>query len=994
MSSSSGGTTSNFVYIPSKEHSWIPARLDALEETQAKVTVSKTFHEDALCLGKGVGGGGGATQQLTIKLNKKDKSLPLQNVNEAGELKPVEDMVDLSFLHEPAILYNLKARHLQGHPYTRTGDIVIAVNPYQWMMELYSVERRRLYSQKLVFDANNNAGTGIIAPHVYESSALAYRGLATTGQDQSILVSGESGAGKTETVKICMNHLASITSAAYSDDDDVGGSSGGSGSTNSTNSTNNQSNSEVVQKVLDSNPLLEAFGNAQTVRNDNSSRFGKYLQLEFEVEDATHAAYAGRTLPSCVLVGSQCEVYLLEKSRVVSHTALEERGYHVFYQLLACAEDEKEAIWKEGLCGGKTCDDFPYVGPTELHSIEGKTDAERFGLTKQALALIGIEGDVFVNFMRVLCMVLQLGNLQLDVDEEEEEQSVIANQEELQLLAELMEVSPDVIAKAVTERTVRARGESFSVPLKPEAACDSRDALAKELYGKAFLWLVRNINAATSSSSSSSSSSDVSSHLSSSSSSLGKIGLLDIFGFESFVVNRFEQLCINYANEKLQQKFTQDIFQTVVAEYEAEGIPLGQVQYQDNASVISFIEGRMGLIAILNEECVRPKGSDVSFVRKITTLQEEDSKGEEPVLVPSKSLRDYEFGIHHYADTVIYDCTGFVQKNMDALPPDLLQCAQQSSNPLLKEEEEEEEEGGTKSIFYDPTAASASASLRASAAKKPPQRGQLVASKSSRLVHSTVWTKFKTQLTSLMGTLSQTRTRYIRCIKPNPQKVPKKMDHYSTMEQLKCAGVVAAVTISRSAFPNRLPHEQVYDRFGMLHRKCQDLSAVPVESAIDLLLSHVLKNFGNTTTSNTSNTSNTSDDDESSPYCIGKTRTYFRSGALEQLEAQRLECLTQQAVLIQRFVRKILCLSCFRSLKLATIRCQAAWRGYRTWRTYRIVWYRIVQLQCAVRSYLARSLLHEKQRHAAATRIQTVQRRLVAERLLREVLRACVRMQS
>lgn len=257
---------------------------------------------------------------------------------------------------QAAILYNLKLRHVKGKPYTRTGDIIIACNPYQWFHDLYSERMRTLYADRLVWNnfhetvEDDTSSTAKIEPHVYETSSLAYRGLACEGDDQSILVSGESGAGKTETVKILLRDLASIQrgqrrgggwsttgSGNYKNDPPTSASAA-----TTTTETTMQEESPIVQRVLDSNPLLEAFGNAKTVRNDNSSRFGKYIQLQFDCEDAAGAAIHGKLVPSCVLAGSKCEVYLLEKSRVVHHesgTGSDERTYHIFYQLLAANEE-------------------------------------------------------------------------------------------------------------------------------------------------------------------------------------------------------------------------------------------------------------------------------------------------------------------------------------------------------------------------------------------------------------------------------------------------------------------------------------------------------------------------------------------------------------------------------------------------------------------------------------------------------------------------------
>jgi myosin V len=344
----SGTSSSNHVYIKSEEHGWIPARL--LDSSHEKATVSVGVYKSQQDMITEAG----ATSQknlVTIDLKEYQPSgtLPLQNVDEDGKLKAVADLVDLDFLHEAAILYNLKVRHKHSQPYTRTGELIIAVNPFQWFHHLYSEQLRIDYANALVWDTDQHSSGGeTVEPHVYETSCQAYRGLAM-GENQSILVSGESGAGKTETVKILLSDIASVQAR--------------------TSSVTEYQKSDIVQRVLDSNPLLEAFGNAKTVRNDNSSRFGKFIQLQFEVEDARQAAYRGRSLPSCLMVGSECEVYLLEKIRVVNHE-IEERTYHIFYQLLA--SPYKGKFW-HGL-EGATTESFPMLAiPTPIPLKEYRT---------------------------------------------------------------------------------------------------------------------------------------------------------------------------------------------------------------------------------------------------------------------------------------------------------------------------------------------------------------------------------------------------------------------------------------------------------------------------------------------------------------------------------------------------------------------------------------------------------------------------------------------
>ena len=740
--------------------------------------------------------------------------------------------LSLSYTLQAAILYNLKLRHLNEKPYTRTGDIVIAVNPYQWFTDLYTEKKRAHYANRLVWEPSDCDPRGTLDPHVYEVSALSYKGLAFDGQDQSILVSGESGAGKTETVKICLDHVASVQKG-HTPEKSLSGEL-----------------DPVVKLVVDSNPLLEAFGNAKTLRNDNSSRFGKYLQLQFDKDAKGHKS------ARCGLVGSHTEVYLLEKNRVVGHDS-QERNFHIFYQLLAAPDSEKTKFWK-GL-KGSTNETFRYIGYTDTTGIEGVSDANKFRETLQALEIVGISGNKLEDLMKSLCIVLQLGNLSFSEHHSDSDKSTHADMTELKALAELMELPEQVLSLAFTERTFETRGESHKVPLTSEAAQEACNALAKEAYQKIFLWLVNTVNQATSAVEPGEDK------------SFGIIGLLDIFGFETFETNRFEQLCINYANEKLQQKFTEDIFRNVQAEYQAEGIDLADIWYDDNTDVLDLIEGRTGLLAMLNEECVRPKGNDQDFVQK--ALQQNSAS---PCLVVNKFDR-LSFGIHHFAGHVLYDAEMFVSKNLDTLTTDLQSCAEQCSNPIINT-------GRLDAL----------AGKSGQDGRSAPKRNE------SNIAAKTVWTKYRTHLTGLMADLRKTRSRYIRCIKPNTQKSPAMLEHNTVVEQLRCAGVIAGITISRSVFPNQLDNRVVLSRYsniwdrkkypskktdGMTPNQqcaedCRALMTCALKSKEELQRAHVIKAFA-----------------------VGKTKTYFRSGALEWLENSRMSGLDTQAATIQSAAR-------------------------------------------------------------------------------------------
>jgi myosin-5 len=741
----------------------------------------------------------------------------------------------------------LKARHLQDKPYTRTGDIIIACNPFQWFKEIYTEKVRAEYSNKLVWEDHGEADVRkLVQPHVYEVSSLCYKGLAFGGKDQSILVSGESGAGKTETVKIAMNHIASVQRGPTTADD------------------SGVFSDPVVDRVLMSNPLLEAFGNAKTRRNDNSSRFGKYTQLQFDMPKK-QAFSNNKADSNCKLAGSKCDVYLLEKNRVTSHDS-EERTYHVFYQVVAAPDAEKCAFWSK--MKGTTNESFAYVGTSPTTHIEGMTDAQHFQNTVKVLAEVGVKGDKLKTLFQAIITTLQLGNLTFMKDPKDDDRSIVKDKKAMEDLAELMGVTTQDLMECMTERTMKTRNESYKVPLNADFAKDSADAFAKEIYAKSFLWLVRAINDATAAEYN---------YKGGGLSDFGVIGLLDIFGFESFVRNRFEQLCINYANEKLQAKFTEDIFRSVQEEYEYEGIPLDEIKYDDNTDVLDLIEGKAGLLNMLNEECVRPKGDDQAFVAKALAANKKS-----PCLIASKMNRR-EFGIHHYAGKVMYDAEGFVGSNQDTLPTDLQDCALKCVNDII-----------SKHLNNDKSSNLDSKTPDAPVKRAAPKRAK------SNLVAPTVWAKYKTQLLSLMNMLKLTESRYIRCIKPNTFKKPSLLQHVSTIEQLRCAGVVAAVTLSRSAFPNRLDNKDVRQRYSSMWERSKFPSkandSTPPEEKLSMdceaLLASALACREENDNGKVVKASVT-----------GKTRSYFRMGALEYLEANRSREMGTIALSIQRFIR-------------------------------------------------------------------------------------------
>nr|CCA16530.1 myosinlike protein putative [Albugo laibachii Nc14] len=766
-------------YVPDDENVWLPAQIIEYDQKYHQVDVEVTLDD-------------GEIESRHINLNNRDvirsiaglnatsvESLPIaiQHDNTNG----VEDMRLLRFLNEPSILFNLKKRFESSQPYTYSTDIVIALNPYKWIDNLYGHDT---HAQYLKMDRDK------LTPHVYATSSAAYKHMIDFEMNQSILVSGESGAGKTETTKIVMNHLASVTGGRKD---------------------------KTIAKVIDVNPLLESFGNARTTRNDNSSRFGKFTQLQFDT--------AGK------LIGAKCQTYLLEKSRVVS-IADQERNYHIFYQMLAgfSRQELKEYHLDQNY-------DYMYLkGTVDSMQVEGTDDAQLLASTRKSLSLVGLSPDDQRSLFQILSGILHLGEITFaDYDENG---SVIANLDQLEYVAKALGLEISRIEDVFCNRSVVTRNERLTVPLDPVMAEENRDGLAKAIYSKLFDWMVLKINEAISTDDD-----QVYAH----------IGVLDIFGFEDFAQNGFEQFCINYANEKLQQKFTLDVFKTVEEEYVREGLKWDHIEYQDNQAILDIIDGKMGIIALMNDHLRQPRGTEEALVNKFRTNLSETGKN--PHIRFPKTKRT-QFAINHYAGTVTYESVGFMEKHRDSLQNDLFELVLDSSVDLLTE-------------IFD------SVELRSSGSSAGTPRGKKTNGAKS------LGSQFKMSLSYLMDNISSTNVHYIRCIKPNANKSPTEFDKGMVVEQLRSAGVIEAIRITRSGYPSRLTPDELAKRYcimfppslfdGTSRKTCADfMSAVGRKSPLE--------------------------------YQIGKSLIYFKSGVLEELEAMKSDFYYDEATCIQKIV--------------------------------------------------------------------------------------------
>ncbi|CAB4292501.1 unnamed protein product [Prunus armeniaca] len=708
----------------------------------------------------------------------------------------VDDMTKLAYLHEPGVLQNLKSRYHINEIYTYTGSILIAVNPFRRLPHLYDNHMMEQYK---------GVALGELSPHPFAIADAAYRQMINEGISQAILVSGESGAGKTESTKMLMRYLAYMGGRAASE------------------------GRSVEQQVLESNPVLEAFGNAKTVRNNNSSRFGKFVELQFDQR--------GR------ISGAAIRTYLLERSRVCQ-VSDPERNYHCFYMLCAAPPEDVER-YKLG-----NPRKFHYLNQSNCYELDGVDDSEEYIATRKAMNVVGISSDEQDAIFRVVAAILHLGNVEFakgnetDSSEPKDDKSRF----HLKIAAELFMCDGQSLEDSLCKRVIVTRDETIKKSLDPDSAAISRDALAKIVYTRLFDWLVNKIN-----------------------NSIGQdpdskylIGVLDIYGFESFKTNSFEQFCINLTNEKLQQHFNQHVFKMEQEEYTKEEIDWSYIEFIDNQDILDLIEKKPGgIIALLDEACMFPRSTHETFSQKLYQTFKDHKRFSKPKLSPT------DFTICHYAGDVTYQTEFFLDKNKDYVVTEhqaLLSASECSFVsglfPLLPEE----------------------------------------SAKSSKF--SSIGSRFKQQLQSLLETLSAIEPHYIRCVKPNNQLKPAIFENGAVLQQLCCGGVMEAIRISCAGYPTRKTFAEFASRFSILAPEVLNGSVDEVAACKKLLQKVNLKG-----------------------YQVGKTKVFLRAGQMAELDAYRSEVLGRSASIIQRKVRSYLCRKKFVLLRLSAIQIQALCRG-------------------------------------------------------------------
>ncbi|KAM4590633.1 myosin VIIAa isoform 3-T3 [Fundulus diaphanus] len=751
----------------------------------------------------------------------------------------VEDMIRLGDLNEAGILRNLLIRYREKIIYTYTGSILVAVNPYQ-VLPIYSADQIRLYTNKKI---------GEMPPHIFAIADNCYFNMQRNNRDQCCIISGESGAGKTESTKLILQFLAAISGQ----------------------------HSWIEQQVLEANPILEAFGNAKTIRNDNSSRFGKYIDIHFNKRGA--------------IEGAKIEQYLLEKSRVCRQ-AYDERNYHIFYCMLkGMTVDEKKKL------GLSKATDYTYLTIGKCTVCDGRDDLKEYSNIRSAMKVLMFTEKENWEISKLLAAILHMGNLRYEARTYDNlDACEVVRCPHLTTAATLLEVDCKDLMNCLTSRTLITRGETVSTPLSMEQALDVRDAFVKGIYGRLFVWIVEKINAA------------IYRPTSSQPKALRRsIGLLDIFGFENFTINSFEQLCINFANENLQQFFVRHVFKLEQEEYNLENINWQHIEFTDNQDALDMIAIKpMNIISLIDEESKFPKGTDTTMLNKLNFQHKLNTN-----YIPPKNNYETQFGIQHFAGVVYYETRGFLEKNRDTLYGDIIQLVHSSKNKFIKQIFQAD-----VAMFlcgYAPGATTATKG--AETRKRSP----------------TLSSQFKRSLELLMRTLSVCQPFFVRCIKPNEYKKPMLFDRELCVRQLRYSGMMETIRIRRAGYPIRYTFVEFVDRYRVLMPgvkpayKQEDLRGT-CQRIAEAVLGR--------------------DDD----WQMGKTKIFLKDHHDMLLEIERDKAITDKVILIQKVVRGFKDRSNFLRMRKSAVLIQKTWRGYLCRKSYGAMRAGFSRLQALVRS--------------------------------------------
>ena len=883
--------------------------------------------------------------------------------DDAKNDKYPDDLIILTHLHEASVLYCLRKRYAMNKIYTSTGPILIAMNPFKNCKQLYSEitmkkywergERRMLgvtnvspslsgdgraqrkASPSPVDDSDDN-----LSPHVYSLADDSFRKMmgkleeiksetssggrrrrappaspsaspVSSSCNQSILVSGESGAGKTVTTKFIMQYLATLSKRRALSTSTAGKEGG--------------QKVDMEQQVLQSNPILESFGNARTIRNDNSSRFGKFIEIQFT--DKGH------------LAGACVETYLLEKVRLVSQME-GERNYHIFYEMMEGLSDEE---LDQYFLSDYGIDDFLMTNQSGTYDRrDGVSDYETYQDLLVAMDTMGFSSEEQKGIMTIACALLHSSNLSFN--------SITADESEidrenghLEAFLSLMGLTAEGLNRALCYFSITAGRETHLRSLSQEKALKGLLALIKTVYGALFTYIVKRVNESIAIFHSKNKGDK------GGSAAAASIGVLDIFGFESFETNSFEQLCINYCNETLQQQFNIFVLKNEQEEYEREGIKWSYVSFPDNNDVLTLISKKgAGILSILDDQCRAPGTTDKTFINDLYQKVSRQKRFQ----ADYRQVGASKFAIIHYAGIVEYSSEGFVEKNRDELPREAAELLLSSSNKFLR---------GLAEIISGPVLSS-----------KDPKKKNMVRSKAKS---TTVGGQFTRQLQELRQKIDLTTPHYVRCLKPNDELVPDNFDPLIVADQLRCAGVVEAVRVSRLGYPQRYSHTRFVSRYCLLGQKASmkengtSRRRKPVEVLVEAIAEKI--NRISSKGRESDETERMEPDLVAIGIQVGKTKVFLRRSAFETIERLRNLEMRDAAISLQAFTRRCIAHERFALSKRASI-----------------------TLQCFIRKVTACRVVNERRRNFNAIMIQTAIRKVSARQRYLSVLFFCKVLQS
>uniref|UniRef100_A0A3Q3KXQ5 Myosin X, like 3 n=1 Tax=Mastacembelus armatus TaxID=205130 RepID=A0A3Q3KXQ5_9TELE len=788
-----------------------------------------------------------------IHLQKAELNRKMVYLMHPSSIHGVEDMSTLAELNEAAIMHNLFLRYQKDNIYTNIGSILAAVNPYKQIAGLYDCTTVELYSKHQM---------GELPPHIFAVANECYRCLWKRHDSQCVLISGESGAGKTESTKLLLKFLSVM-------------------SQNSAATPLSERTTRVEQALVQSSPIMEAFGNAKTVYNNNSSRFGKFIQLHF----SQNGNIQGGCITDCIFL-------------MFIHI---ERNYHIFYALLAGADKDHREMYL--LSEGP--ESYHYLSQSGCVQDSSLNDKQLFDSVMEALKVMEFTEEEIRDVFKLLSAVLQMGNIEFMTagGAQITSKGVVNN------VSELLGLDCFQLSEVLTQRSMILRGEEICSPLTVEQAVDSRDSVAMALYSQCFSWIIMRINQKIKGKE-----------------NFKSIGILDIFGFENFEVNRFEQFNINYANEKLQEYFNKHIFSLEQLEYNREGIQWEAIDWMDNAECLDLIEKKLGMLALINEESRFPKGTDYTLLEKLHSRHATNQYYVKP------RVTDHQFGIKHYAGEVLYDVRGILEKNRDTFRDDILFILKDSRLDFIYD------------LFERVGSRSGDETLKMGTARRKP----------------TVSSQFRDSLHSLMATLSASNPFFVRCIKPNMDKASQ-FDPDVVLNQLRYSGMLETVKIRKAGFPVRRTFKDFYSRYKMILRN-KNPSDDEKQRCSELLTLY---------------------DKAKKEWQLGKTKVFLKEALEQRLEKEREEVRRRAGMVIRAHILSYVARKQYKRVLSSVITIQKNYRAHFWRRIFLRLRLATIVLQKHRRGQLARSLYRqikeEKQKQEEEERRQVEEKKRMEE---------------